>query len=353
MRKVIETVVRGETGPRVLLDQSNAPRREMESLDASPSRAPTTSGPPVSEFAEEFPPRDPATSYALGRIRSMTGSLSASELRVAQTILDHPHKVLEWSAAEIAAESGTSDATAVRTCRRLGFSGLRELRLTLARDLGWPATGEVRGPSGKPKPFIHELFDDAARSLSTMVSKESAAGFTRGVKLLAAAERIFVVSNGPSAVFAQDFVYSARIGGLNAEFWNDTIMQTVVANQLSKRDVCVAVSASGVNALTIDGAETARAAGAKVLAVTGYGLSRLAEIATVTVVAETFDYSTINQAAINSAGLLLLLRGLVIATSSADAPRARETESAMKGYLEATGRFTYRRPSSPQPGTTR
>ncbi|HWD24879.1 MAG TPA: MurR/RpiR family transcriptional regulator, partial [Acidimicrobiales bacterium] len=288
------------------------------------------------------PPRDPTGSYTLERIRSMTGSLSASELRVAQTILDHPQQVLEWSAAEIATNSDTSDATAVRTCRRLGFSGLRELRLTLARDLGWPTTSDLPDHATKKRPFIHELFDAAARSLSSMVSKESAAGFSRGVSLLAAAGRIFVVSNGPSSVFAKDFVYSARVAGLRAEFWDDTIMQSIVANQLAKKDVCVAVSASGVNALTIDGAETARAAGAKVLAVTGYGLSRLAEIATVTVVAETFDYSTTNQAAINSAGLLLLLRGLVIATTNSTGERSQASRDAMRDYTEATGRFVYR-----------
>jgi DNA-binding MurR/RpiR family transcriptional regulator len=296
------------------------------------------------------PAQDATGSFTLERIRSMTGSLSASELRVAQTILDHPQEILVWSAAEIAANSGTSDATAVRTCRRLGFSGLRELRLTLARDLGWPTTSAPVDQTSKRKPFIHELFEDAARSFATMVSKESAAGFTRGVSLLAAAERILVVANGPSSVFAQDFAYAACIAGMRAEFWDDTIMQTVVANQLGRRDVCVAVSASGINALTIDGAETARAAGAKVLAVTGYSLSRLAEIATVTVVAETFDYSTINQAAINSAGLLLLLRGLVIAATNKTDDRARATSDAMRQYIEATGRFTYRRSATPQNG---
>jgi RpiR family carbohydrate utilization transcriptional regulator len=279
-------------------------------------------------------PEEPA-SYTLDRIRSMTSSLSASELRVALTILEHPHEVLEWSASEIAEHSGTSDATAVRTCRRLGFSGLRDLRLTLARDLGWSSTVDAN-PRRRKQPFIEELFADAGTSISSMLSGESVKGFAKVAELLAHAERILVVANGPSTIFAQDFVYAARIAGRPAEFWSDTIMQTVIAAQLTRRDVCVAVSASGVNSLTIDVSETASAAGAKVVAVTGYGLSRLLEIATESVVVETFDYSSVNQAAINSAGLLLLLRGLVIAVADKTGTPATTTNESMR-------RFTYRR----------
>jgi DNA-binding MurR/RpiR family transcriptional regulator len=270
----------------------------------------------------------------------MIGGLTASELRIAQTILDHPNEVLNWTASEIAAHAGTSDATAVRTCRRLGFTGLRDLRLTLARDLGWPSSPAAALGSGKAQPFIQELFTAAAESIATMMNAKSASGFSRGVKLLASAERIIVVANGPSTVFAQDFVYAARIAGRSAEFWSDTIMQTVIAAQLGRRDVCVSISASGINALTIDVTEAAAAAGAKVLAVTGYGLSRLTEIANASIVVETFDYSSVNQAAVNSAGLLLLLRGLVIAV-------AEKTGTTAPVMTEAAGRFIYRRPTHP------
>ena len=284
----------------------------------------------------ERTPAEVTGSYTLDRIRAMTAGLSASERRVAETILDHPHEVLEWSASEIATQSGTSDATAVRTCRRLGFSGLRDLRLTLARDLGWSGAGAAARRNGK-RFFIEELFADAASSIASMVSAESAKGFEKGATLLAAAERIFVVANGPSAVFAQDFVYAARIAGLPTEFWGDTIIQTVIASQLTRRDVCVAISASGINALTVDIAETASASGAKILAITGYGLSRLVEIASEAVVVETFDYSSVNQAAINSASLLLLLRGLVIAVADKKGGTAPIVTESMR-------RYTYRRP---------
>jgi RpiR family transcriptional regulator, carbohydrate utilization regulator len=286
------------------------------------------------------------------RIRSMIGSLSVSERRVAQSIVDHPFDFLDWSTEELATQSKTSGATAIRACRRLGFSGLRDLRLTLARDLGWPVVPKTTGHASSHVPLIATLFDDASRSIATMVTKQSIDAFKKGARLLGAAEKILVVANGPSSTFGQDFVYWSRIGGCPTEFWTDTIMQTVVASQLGRKDVCVAVSASGQNALTIDVVEKARATGAKVVAVTGFGLSRLAEIATVSIVAETFDYSTISQTAINSAGVLLMLRGLAIAIDRRD-DRESSAGASLGIAQGVVDQFSYRHPTAPGNGSGR
>ena len=185
---------------------------------------------------------DLTASYALERIATTKAGLSESEQRVAQAIVDRPYDFLGWSAADLARESATSAATAVRTCRRLGFRGLNELRLTLARDLGWPPSA---APASRPRraSSLNELFDDASRSFQSMVTRDTTDAFKRAVEYLARARRVLVVAAGPSTVFAQDFVYQARIGGMGAEFWPDVIMQTLAASQLTRRDVCVAVSA--------------------------------------------------------------------------------------------------------------
>jgi RpiR family carbohydrate utilization transcriptional regulator len=298
------------------------------------------------------PANEVAGSYTLERIRTVIGSLSASELRVARLILDRPYEFIEWSAAQLAEQSGTSGATAVRTCRRLGFSGLRDLRLTLARDLGWPTLGTRPGASTRHGPVIHELFEDAGRSISGMVTKETADAFKRAVDYLSGARQILVVAAGPTQVFAQDFAINARVIGKPVDFWPDAIMQTVLASQLNRKDVCLAVSSSGVNSLTIDAASTARSAGARVVAVTGFQRSHLADIATVTLVANTFDYSTKSQAAINSAGLLLMLRGLLIAMTDKDAAAGDPRGHAVLDAKQTMGRYVYRRPSAGTNGSS-
>jgi DNA-binding MurR/RpiR family transcriptional regulator len=61
-------------------------------------------------------------------------SLSRSELVVAEHLVSMPVEILIFrSAEEIAAETGTSDATVIRAARRLGFSGLPELKRISSR----------------------------------------------------------------------------------------------------------------------------------------------------------------------------------------------------------------------------
>jgi RpiR family carbohydrate utilization transcriptional regulator len=292
----------------------------------------------------------PTSSYTLGRIRSMSGTLSASERRVATTILERPYEFLDWSTGDLARESGSSGTTVVRTSRRLGFSGLRDLRMTLARDLGWPASATRPASARRQNPPIQQLFEDASRSFAQMVPRESTGDFKRAVDSIVGARRVLVVATGPSTVFAQDFVYHARIGGLDAEFCPDVIMQAVAASKLTPADVCLAVSASGLNALTIEAVETALEHDANVVVVTGYRHSRLAELASVAVITNNLDYTTKSQAAINSAGLLLMMRGLILGAVSSAIERGDGSATDLDDSIEVINRFSYRRPASLERG---
>jgi RpiR family transcriptional regulator, carbohydrate utilization regulator len=282
-------------------------------------------------------------SYLLQEIRSVRESLSLSELRVADVILTQPYEFLQWSAADIALKSDTSGATVVRACRALGFSGLRDLRLTLARDLGYPDSARSDGDGEVGTSFVSQLFEDASRSLSSMVTGETAEDFARAVACLGQAHRILAMAAGPSHVLAQDFANSARVAGYPVECWSDAMMQMIVASQLGENDVCLAVSHTGVNALTIKAAEAAAAAGAKVVTVTGYRRSRLVDIATVALVANTFDFSTPNQATVNSAAMLLFLRGLV--TSMGRREDSGPAAPSMHEVHEMFDPFIYRGPT--------
>ncbi len=65
--------------------------------------------------------------------------------------------------------------------------------------------------------------------------------------------------------------------GRPAEVIADAIAQQIAARQLSTADVCIVVSGSGANAASVRAAEAARSAGARVLALTSFASSPLAD----------------------------------------------------------------------------
>lgn len=70
------------------------------------------------------------------RFQQHKSKLSRSELAVAEYLLATPIDILIFESAEdIAAKSGTSDATVIRAARRLGFTGLPELKRLSSRNM--------------------------------------------------------------------------------------------------------------------------------------------------------------------------------------------------------------------------
>jgi DNA-binding MurR/RpiR family transcriptional regulator len=69
------------------------------------------------------------------RDRLRVSALSPTAARVARFIDQHRATAIASSAAKLAARTGTSDATVVRTVQALGFEGLPELKEALVAGL--------------------------------------------------------------------------------------------------------------------------------------------------------------------------------------------------------------------------
>ena len=71
----------------------------------------------------------------LDTIRSCYSEMFQAEKKVADYILKHPEEVVELNIAELAKRSETSDATVIRMCRHVGYSGFYQMKISLASEL--------------------------------------------------------------------------------------------------------------------------------------------------------------------------------------------------------------------------
>ena len=79
---------------------------------------------------------DRTSTLLMERFQQHRAHLSRSEFAVAEHLVAMPIDILIFrSAQEIAAETGTSDATVIRSAKRLGFSGLPELKRVCSRTM--------------------------------------------------------------------------------------------------------------------------------------------------------------------------------------------------------------------------
>ncbi|QRM44047.1 MurR/RpiR family transcriptional regulator [Rhizobium sp. BG4] len=136
--------------------------------------------------------------------------LSRSELAVAEYLVGLPIDVLIFkSAEEIAADAGTSDATVIRTARRLGFSGLPELKRicsrTMARTI--PTSDRLeqrfRGTGSDLPKVAHQMFATAREVLSSTEEQLDEEAFAAAVSLLESADTVWCLGMGTAEVEAR------------------------------------------------------------------------------------------------------------------------------------------------------
>ncbi|MCE0491304.1 MurR/RpiR family transcriptional regulator [Pantoea sp. Mb-10] len=148
------------------------------------------------------------------RYRARAGALSASLQKVARYLHENREAVVEATALDIAAATGTSDATVIRTIQVLGFAGLRDLKATLTAWFGPALNAEE-----KMRATVDTLACDIDSSLdfvvqghqracTTLSAPSNRQALAEAVALLVDARQVALFGINASGILAE---YSARL----------------------------------------------------------------------------------------------------------------------------------------------
>jgi RpiR family carbohydrate utilization transcriptional regulator len=220
---------------------------------------------------------------ALSRIRGYYPSLSPSERKVADFILENFSHVIRMPLAELAELSGASEATAVRLCRSLGYSGFLELKIALTRAL--PDSPQLIHDDiaieDTPITIARKVFQGGIRALSDTAAMLDKEAFEKALNLVDGAERILIVGVGTSGPMAHELSNRLMRLRLNCQVITDSYLQVMQAALLTDKDVLIVISQTGDSQDPIRTANEGRIHQCPVICITGNLLSPLAEKADV------------------------------------------------------------------------
>ena len=153
------------------------------------------------------------------RMAAYDRTLTPAERRVIEYLARNREMALLASAADMAQQIGTSDATVIRTARKLGFSGLEEMRRGLAGDLRRDLTlserieNDLRQTGGGVSNAVTQTVETLLATLDAMLAIPSD-DLERAVDILALAQRVHIFGIGPSGHLASYFAAQmTRLGG--------------------------------------------------------------------------------------------------------------------------------------------
>jgi RpiR family transcriptional regulator, repressor of rpiB and als operon len=216
------------------------------------------------------------------RIRMMLREMTPSEARITEILLR--------SAAEdsmpmkrLADEAGVSEAMVVKTAKRLGFAGYRELRAALLEYKRQPNVDlhqEVT-PDDTAQTIVQKVFRTSIQALEETLAILNMDAFLHAVELIHGAHQRDFYGLGGSAQIARDVSHKFLRIGVRTSVFDDTHMMAMSASLLRAGDVVIAFSHSGSTLAVLDAVQIARNNRASIIAVTNYESSPLAELSDV------------------------------------------------------------------------
>lgn len=213
----------------------------------------------------------------------MVQHITPSERIIAEYILAHPERLAPMSVADLAEQSGGSQAAIIRLCKSLGFKGYSELKMKVVGDLQTQDSYEHRefSPNDPIETIVQNVSHNNMQSIRDTMKILDLACLRRAVEALGRASRIFFFGTGASNLIAQDAQQKfLRINKPSFTFTDPTV-QLTAAVTIQEDDVAVGISYSGETKPVIQSLMYANEAGAATISITKYGNTTLGGVAAI------------------------------------------------------------------------
>ncbi|GAA0378282.1 MurR/RpiR family transcriptional regulator [Paenibacillus motobuensis] len=216
------------------------------------------------------------------KIREMKDNLTPVERMVAEYILANTEEIPHLSIKSLAQLSKTSDASVLRFCKTMGYSGYRNFIVSISAALG-SIDEEQKDVYTDIQPgddlftIISNISHNNIKSIEDTLSVIDRNEVARAVKVLRSSNRIVFFGIGASGLICMDGEQKfSRINKMSHAY-TDGHSQLTAATLLGKGDVAIFVSNSGDTVEILDTLEIAKKNNVSTIAITRYSKSELAD----------------------------------------------------------------------------
>lgn len=186
------------------------------------------------------------------------------------------------SISQIAKESGIGEATITRFSKKMGYSGLQDFKVTLAREISGLQNRKIINRSIENDEGVMEsarkLFNSDIRILENTFNIIDGDDIEKATDMIINAKKIFFMGIGYSGMTAEDSNYKFTRIGFNCMALDSSHNMIMMASIMDEDDVVVAISHSGETDEMIKAVKIAKSNGASVISVTEDKSSRLKDI---------------------------------------------------------------------------
>lgn len=227
------------------------------------------------------------------RIRFQLPSLPRAEKAVAEALLENPEAIANFTLSGLAHETGSSDASIIRFCKRLGYHGFTDFKNALLNALnnGEDITnteGIDVGIHDSMATILKKVVQSNMQTLTDTLSLVSPE-YEKALNAMANARSIHFFGVGDSYSVCQLTLTKISRMGIVSSAYSDVMMQMLTAANMGPGDVAFAVSYEGRSRNVVQSMQIARQKGATTICITKMNRSPLLKVTDIPLFISTND----------------------------------------------------------------
>lgn len=224
------------------------------------------------------------------RIRFQLPSLPRAEKAVAEALLENPEAIINMTLANLARETGSSDASIIRFCKRMGYHGYSDFRqalLTMEND-GNEAQQEKIDLQDDMPTILKKVFQSNMQTLTDTLSLVTS-NYEKALNAMANAKSIHFFGVGDAFAVCQFSHMKTLRMKISGSAYSDVMCQLLTAANLGPGDIAFAVSYEGRSRNVIEAMRVAKAKGATTICITKMNKSPLLRVTDIPLFISTSD----------------------------------------------------------------
>ena len=248
----------------------------------------------------------------IGEMRSALTHLNKTEKKIARNILADPEAATHKSIAVLAKNSGVSEPSVNRFCKRFNTTGFPDFKLKLAKASvsGILETVHPLHAGDDADQYAAKIINNTIANLLAFRHSINYKQIQLVVDSLNNAKRVFIFGLGLSSVIAKAAESKFYQSGLFASFNDDLIMQRMIVSNSSPGDLFFLISQTGETKEIIEVAELAKLNNASIVSLSP-DRSRIAKLSTLNLHAD--ESSIADKLSISSLATYQVMLDIIVA----------------------------------------
>lgn len=224
------------------------------------------------------------------QIKSLYDAFTKTEQKVAEYVLSHIEEIVYMSVTELAENVNVGETTVLRFCRKLGFKGFQDFKITLAKSTSQlPRLSEGIEDNDGVEVLRDKLIQSQIQVLSDMRSLLNYQQLEKAIDLIVEADSVHFYGVGTSYLTAAQGAHLFMRIGKRSVAEQDVHFQAMSVALLTERDVVIGISVSGEANDTVGNMRLAQEAGAKTISITSSAKSSITSVSNISLLTATIE----------------------------------------------------------------